>query len=173
MKITIIVAKAKNEVIGKDNQLVWKLSGDLQHFKKTTIGHHLIMGRKTFESMGEPLTGRISIVITRNKEYRIPPPHHVAHSLEEAIQLARSEKLPQVFVLGGAEIFKLALPITDEMIVTEVEAAPEGDTFFPPVDYSLWEKTVREHHVSDEKNQYDYSIVTYKRSPNTKDKQNE
>lgn len=173
MKITIIVAKGKNDVIGKDNQLVWKLSGDLQHFKRTTIGHHVIMGRKTFESMGKPLPGRTSIVITRNKEYPVPPPHHVVHSLEDALQLARSEKLKQVFVLGGAEIFKLALPLTDEMIVTEVDAAPKGDTFFPPVDYSQWEKTVREKQASDEKNEYGYAIVSYKRSSATKDKQND
>src|SRR5690554_7964077 len=104
---------------------VWKLSGDLQHFKKATLGHHIIMGRKTFESMGKPLPGRTSIVITRNRDYNVPSPHYVVHSLDEALEVARSKGLEQIFVLGGSEIFKMALPISDEMIVIEVDAAPE------------------------------------------------
>lgn len=164
MKISIIVAKAKNNVIGKDNQLVWKLSGDLRHFKRTTLDHHIIMGRKTFESMGKPLPGRTSIVITRNKDYQVPSPHYAVHSLDEALEVARSKGLEQVFILGGAEIFKLALPLTDEMIITEVDASPEGDTFFPPVDYSQWEKFWEESHSKDETNEYNYTFVTYKKT---------
>lgn len=164
VKISIIVAKARNNVIGKDNQLVWKLSGDLRHFKRTTLGHHVIMGRKTFESMGKPLPGRTSIVITRNKDYQIPSPHHVVHSLDTALGIARSKGLGQVFILGGAEIFKMALPLTDEMIITEVDATPDGDAFFPPVDYSEWEKVSEERHPKDEKNEYDFTFVVYKRN---------
>ena len=165
MKLSIIVAKARNNVIGKDNQLVWKLSGDLQHFKRTTLGHHVIMGRKTFESMGKPLPSRTSIVITRNKDYQVPSPHHVVHSLDEALKIAENKGLEQAFILGGAEIFKLALPLVHEMIITEVDASPEGDTFFPSVDYSEWEKVSEERRFKDEKNEYDYTFVIYRRKP--------
>lgn len=163
MKISIIVAKGKNNVIGRDNQLPWHLPGDLKHFKNTTIGHHVIMGRKTFESMGKPLPGRTSIVITRNKDYAVPPGHHVVNSLDEALDLARSKALSQVYVLGGAEIFKLALPLTDELVITEIDAAPEGDTFFPPLNDEAWEKVAQEDHYKDEKNKYGYSFLTYRR----------
>lgn len=165
MKLSLIVAKARNNVIGKDNQLVWKLSGDLQHFKRTTLGHHVIMGRKTFESMGKPLPGRTSIVITRNKAYQVPSPHEVVHSLDEALQIVQKKGLEQAFILGGAEIYEQALPVVDEMIITEVEADPEGDTFFPAVDYSSWEKVSEEPHPKDEKNQYSYTFVIYQRKP--------
>lgn len=164
MKISLIVAKARNNVIGKDNQLVWKLSGDLQHFKRTTLGHHVIMGRKTFESMGKPLPGRTSIVITRNKDYQVSSPHYVVHSLDDALKIAEEKGLEQAFILGGAEIFKQALPLTNEMIITEVDAAPDGDTFFPSVDYSNWEKVSEESHSKDEKNEYNYTFVIYKRN---------
>jgi dihydrofolate reductase len=163
VKISLIVAKARNNVIGKDNQLVWKLSGDLQHFKRTTLGHHVIMGRKTFESMGRPLPGRTSIVITRNKEYQVPSPHQVVHSLDEALKIVEEKGLEQAFILGGAEIFKQALPLTDEMIITEVDATPDGDTLFPSVDYSAWEKISEEGHPKDEKNEYNYTFVIYHR----------
>jgi dihydrofolate reductase len=163
LKISIIVARAKNNVIGKDNQLVWHLPGDLKHFKKTTTGHHIILGRKTFESMGKPLPNRTSIVITRNKAYSVPEGHYVVHNFTDALDLARSKGLEQVFVLGGAEIFKISLPWVDEMIVTEVDASPDGDTFFPFLDYSQWEKSSEERFPQNEKNEYSYSIVTYQR----------
>src|SRR5690606_17766973 len=115
--------------------------------------------------MGKPLPGRTSIVITRSTDYQVPTPHHVVHSLEEALQVAQSKELEQVFILGGAEIYKLALPLTDEMIITEVDSSPEGDTFFPAVEYSEWEKVSEEKHSKDEKNEFDYTFVTYKRKP--------
>ena len=163
MKISIIVAKAKNNVIGKNNQLAWHLPADLHHFKSTTTGHHVIMGRKTFESMGKPLPNRTSLVITRNKNYSVPDGHHVVHSLDAALEICRSKELEQVFILGGAEIFEMALPIADELIITEVNASPEGDTFFPAVDYGQWEKVSEENVSKDEKNKYDLSFLTYKR----------
>ncbi|MEX2593212.1 MAG: dihydrofolate reductase [Anditalea sp.] len=163
MKISIIVAKAKNNVIGKDNQLVWHLPGDLRHFKNTTSGHHVIMGRKTFESMGKPLPKRTSIVITRNKSYTVPEGHYVVHDLASALEVGHSKGLDQIFILGGAEIFKMALPIADELIITEVKASPEGNTFFPPLDYSKWEKISEEKFSRDEKNKFNFSILTYRR----------
>lgn len=163
MNISIIVAKAKNNVIGKDNQLPWHLPGDLKHFKKTTVGHHVIMGRKSFESMGKPLSNRTSIVITRNKNYTVPEGHYVVHDLSSALEVTLSKSLNQVFILGGAEIFILALPFVDELIITEVNAIPEGDTFFPSVNYDQWKKISHRNFYKDEKNKYDYSFQTYQR----------
>jgi dihydrofolate reductase len=167
LKISIIVAIAKNNVIGKDNQLPWHLPEDLKHFKRKTEGHHLIMGRKTYESMGKPLPNRTSIVITRNKNYTVPPGHFVVHDLEAALEIAKNRNLQQVFVLGGAEIFRLALPLVDEMIITEIQATPEGNTFFPLWDESKWEMSSRSDFLKDEKNPYDYSFVTYQKRKTT------
>jgi dihydrofolate reductase len=164
LKITIIVAKALNNVIGKDNQLIWRLSADLQLFKSQTSGHHIIMGRKTYESVGRPLPNRTSIVITKNTEYSIPEGHMVAHSLEEAIQICIGKKLDQVFVIGGAEIYRQALPLADELMVTEVHAMPEGDVFFPEIDKNEWTELSTTSFKKDEKNQYDFDFVVYKRN---------
>lgn len=113
--------------------------------------------------MGRPLPNRTSIVVTRNKQYTVPEGHYVVHDFTEAVDLVRSKNLEQVFVLGGAEIFSISLPWVDEMIITEVDASPDGDTFFPSLDYSQWEKTSEEIFHQNEKNEYNYSIVTYKR----------
>lgn len=164
LKISIIVAKAKNNVIGKDNQLIWKLSSDLRLFKKLTTGHHIVMGRKTYESVGKPLPNRTSIVITRNRDFELPEGHYVFHSLEDAIKLCISRKLEQVYIIGGAEIYLQALPICDELIVTEVDAFPQGDVFFPAIDPDQWNEISREHFPRDEKNEYDFDFVIYKRN---------
>ncbi|MFD2033555.1 dihydrofolate reductase [Belliella marina] len=163
MTISIIVAKAKNNVIGKDNQLVWRLSSDLRLFKKITTGHHIIMGRKTYESMGKPLPNRTSIVITRNKDFKIPEGHHVVNSLEEAVRLCIGKNLGQVFIIGGAQIYSEAIAICDEMLITEVDANPEGDVYFPKFNSSEWKKDAVEHFYKDEKNEYNFDFVTYKR----------
>lgn len=163
MKISIIVARAKNGVIGRNNELVWRLSSDLKLFKRITTGHHIIMGRKTYESMGKPLPNRTSIVITRNKDYSLPEGHFSVNSLQEAIQLCISKNLTKVFVIGGAEIYSQALPLADELMVTEVQAEPEGDAFFPELDPLLWQKTSEEHYSKDEQNQYDFDFVIYQR----------
>ena len=164
MKISIIVAKAKNDVIGKDNELVWKLSTDLKLFKKITSGHHIIMGRKTFESVGRPLPNRTSVVITRNKNFGLPEGHIVAHSMEEAIQLCIGRHLDQVFIIGGAEIYKQALKIADELLVTQVDAYPEGDVFFPKIDPKIWQLVSSEHYEKDQYNQYSFDFVVYKKT---------
>lgn len=165
MKISIIVAKAKNDVIGKDNELVWKLSSDLKLFKKLTTGHHIIMGRKTYESVGRPLPNRTSVVVTRNREYSLPEGHIVAHSLKEAIQVCIGKQLSQVFIIGGAEIYKEALPIADELFITHVDASPEGDAFFPPIDTAIWQPISTEHYEKDKNNQFSFDFVIYKRNP--------
>jgi dihydrofolate reductase len=164
LKITIIVAKASNNVIGKDNHLVWRLPADLQLFKSHTTGHHIIMGRKTYESVGRPLPNRTSIVITNNPEFTLPEGHMVAHSLEEAVQICIGKKLDQVFIIGGAEIYRQALPIADEMLVTEVHASPDGDVFFPQIDKNEWLDISTTNFKKDEKNQYDFDFVVYKRN---------
>lgn len=163
MKISIIVAKAKNDVIGKDNQLIWKLSSDLKLFKKITTGHHLIMGRKTYESVGKPLPNRVSVVISRNKSFEIPSGHVVVHSLEEAIQICIGKHLDQVFIIGGAEIYTQAIKIADELLVTHVDVSPEGDAFFPVINSKKWQVISTEHFEKDENNQHNFDFVVYKR----------
>lgn len=163
LKISIIVAKASNNVIGKNNELVWKLSSDLKRFKNLTTGHCIIMGRKTYESIGKPLPNRTSIVISRNPGFELPSGHFVARSMQEAIQKAIGTAQDRVFVIGGAEIYQQAMDIADELIVTEVHALPEGDAFFPEIDPAQWEKTSVENFQKDESNQYDFDFVVYKR----------
>ncbi|MCH7402155.1 dihydrofolate reductase [Belliella kenyensis] len=163
MKISLIVAKAENNVIGRDNQLIWKLSDDLKLFKKHTTGHHIIMGRKTYESMGKPLPNRTSIVISRNNNYEVPAGHHVVNSLESAIQLCIGKHLDQVYIIGGAQIYKEAIGICDEMLITEVEANPQGDAFFPEFNKKEWKEVYDEEHRKDEKNEFDFKFVIYKR----------
>lgn len=164
MKISIIVAKAKNDVIGKDNQLVWKLSTDLKLFKKLTTGHHIIMGRKTYESVGRPLPNRTSVVITRNKDFSLPEGHVIAYSLEEAIKICIGRHLDEVFIIGGAEIYKQAMKFADELLVTQVDAYPEGDVFFPKIDPKIWQMVSSEHYEKDQNNQYSFDFVVYKRN---------
>jgi dihydrofolate reductase len=161
MQIIIVAAYAQNRVIGKDNDLVWHLPKDLKHFKELTLGHPMIMGRKTFESFGKPLPGRTSIIITRDRHYQ-QESCIVVHSLEEAVNEAK--KLDdQIYIAGGAEIYKQALPITDIMYLTEVKASPEGDTFFPEFSANEWQETARKSFNKDEKHQYAFDFVTWER----------
>jgi dihydrofolate reductase len=158
--ISIIAAISENQVIGKDNKLVWHLPVDMKFFKNTTLGHTLIMGRKTFESFGKPLPGRKSIVITRNSDYSYEGVT-VVSSLEQAIKSAPENE--EVFIAGGAEIYKMALDIADRMYLTIVHDHFEGDTFFPEIDFSKW-KLVSEHqHPADEKNKYAMSFRIFDR----------
>ncbi len=156
MTISIIVAAAENNVIGKDNDMPWRLSADLKRFKKLTMGHHIIMGRKTFESIGKPLPGRTSVIITRNKDYR-QDDCIVAHSLEEAFKMVEDE---EVFIIGGGEIYNMAFDIADKLYLTRVHATLEGDTCIPEINNN-WEEVECEKFLKDEKNQYDYSFIDY------------
>lgn len=155
-EIIIIVAIAKNGVIGRDGTLPWHLPSDLKHFKKTTMGSPLIMGRKTYDSIGRPLPGRDNIVLTRNRTIEIPGCIKV-HTMQEALDHCRGQE--KVFIIGGADIFKLALPFTDTIIVTALERDVEGDVYFSAIDpaqFSIAEKT----HCNEEES---YSIIRYKR----------
>ena len=156
--LSIIAAVAQNNIIGKDNKLVWHMPADLRYFKNTTMGHTMIMGRKTFESFGKPLPGRRSIVVTRQKDWHYEGVE-VTHSLEEAIELAPKDK--EVFIVGGAEIYRQALPLCDKMYLTVIHHDFEGDTAFPAVDFNEWELVSDIRHTADEKNKYDYSFRQY------------
>jgi dihydrofolate reductase len=135
MTISIIVAVAENQVIGFDNHLLWHISEDLKRFKCLTLGHHVIMGRKTYESVGKPLPGRINIVISRQENLAIEG-CLVAKSLEEALELAKQDS--ELFIIGGGDIYKQALPIADKIYFTRVHAGFPGDTFFPELNLSEW-----------------------------------
>jgi len=158
--ITIIAAIAENNALGKDNKLIWHLPADLQRFKKITSKHHVIMGRKTFESLGKPLPNRTNIIITRNNNFTAEG-CVIVNSLKEAIAAAKNDENP--FILGGAEIYKQAINIANKLDVTFVHHNFEADAFFPKIDEKIWKETSREDHKADAKNKYDYSFVTYTR----------
>jgi dihydrofolate reductase len=158
----IMAAKALNNVIGKDNDLIWHLPADLKYFKKTTLGHTLIMGRKTFESLGNPLPHRESWIITRQKDY-FAEGVTTFHSLDSAIQNAEKNHLDTVFILGGGEIYSQSMDVADKLIITEVHENFDGDTWFPEIDPDIWIETSREEHSADEKNKYNFAFVHYER----------
>ena len=156
----IMAAVARNRVIGKDNQLVWHLPADLKFFKQTTLGHTLIMGRKTLESLSNPLPKRDTWVVTTNRDYQCAGVT-IFHSLDFALEAAQQKGLDKVFILGGGEIYRQAIKLADKLIITEVHADFEGDTLFPVIDQQIWQETKREDHPADDKNLYSYSFVEY------------
>ncbi|WP_457616413.1 dihydrofolate reductase [Lutibacter sp.] len=158
--ITIIAAIAKNNALGKNNKLIWHLPADLKRFKKVTSNHCVIMGRKTFESLGKPLPNRTNIIITRNPNYTAEG-CIVVHSLQEALKAAEIDENP--FILGGAEIYKQAIKIADKLDLTFVHHTFDADAFFPEIDKNRWKETKREDFKSDDKNKFDYSFVTFER----------
>jgi len=157
MIISIMVAIAENHAIGKNNQLLWRLPADLKHFKDTTSGHTVIMGRKTFDSVGKPLPNRRNIVISRNASLEIPGAE-VVTDLDAAIALCDDNE--EVFIVGGAEIYKMAMGITDKIYLTVVKGNFEADTFFPPIDTRFWEETDKISFEPDEKNAWAYTFST-------------
>lgn len=158
--ITIIAAIAENNALGKDNQLIWHLPADLKRFKKVTLNHHIIMGRKTFESLGKPLPNRTTIIITRNKDFKAEG-CIIVNSLNDALEAAKSDYNP--YILGGAEIYAQAIKIADKLDITYVHHKFEADAFFPEIDTAIWNETSREDLNADETNMYNYSFVTFKR----------
>jgi dihydrofolate reductase len=158
MKIAIIVAAAQDGAIGKDNKLVWNLPADLKFFKEKTMDHHIIMGRKTYESIGKPLPGRVTVIITRDKNFKAEG-CFVVHSLKDAIETARAGAETEAMIIGGAEIYKMALEIADIIYLTEVKGKFEADAFFN-FDKDKWMEKEKEDHKADEKNKFDYSFMT-------------
>lgn len=160
--LKILVAFDENRVIGKKNALIWHLPADLKRFKTLTTGHVIIMGRKTFESIGKPLPNRTSVVISRQTDLQIEGVI-LAHSVEEAILKAKSLTREDIFIVGGSEIYALSLPLADEILVTQLHDIFEGDAFFPEISSELWEITEQERGITDDKNTYQFSYVTYTR----------
>lgn len=158
--LSIIAAIGQNNALGKDNQLIWHLPADLKRFKKVTTGHHVIMGRKTFESLGKPLPNRTTIIISRDKNYHADGCITV-NSLTEAIKAAQNDDNP--YILGGAEIYKQSMDIADVLDLTFVHQAFEADVYFPKIDKNIWKETFRENHFKDVRNKFDFSFVKYER----------
>ena len=159
--ITIIAAIANNKALGLNNKLIWHLPEDLKRFKSVTKGHHIIMGRKTFESLLKPLPNRTTIIITQNKNYIAPPECIVVNSLDDALEKAQEDENP--YILGGSEIYKMAMSIADKLDLTLVHHEFEADAFFPEIDSSIWKETSRKDFNADDVNKYDYSFVTYEK----------
>ena len=160
-KVTFIVAAAENNAIGKGNQMPWHLPNDFKYFKAKTMDHSIIMGRKTFESIGKPLPGRRNIIISRQPTLNIEDVD-VANSLQDVNKYCRDER--EIFIIGGAEIFNQAMPMADEILLTRVHTNIEGaDAFFPELLESDWELISQEKHNKDDKHQYDYTFEVYKR----------
>lgn len=162
MLISAIAAMSRNRVIGKDNQIPWHLPGDLNFFKQTTLGHHVLMGRKNYESMGKPLPKRTNVVITRNP-YFISTGCLIAHSIGEALQIARDHGEEEAFVIGGGEIYAQALPFIQRIYLTTIDIEVEGDVFFPRLDRSQWKVVEKREYTADERDPYDYVIEILER----------
>ncbi len=158
--ISVIVAVARGGVIGGGNALLWHITEDLRRFKAITLGHPVVMGRKTWESLGRPLPGRANVVVTRDRNYTAEG-CSVVHSLEEALALFTPAE--EVFIIGGGELYAQAMPIADRLYLTGVDATFEGDTFFPQWDRGLWRITSTEHHQHGEKFPHPFTFTDYER----------
>ncbi|MCI4648279.1 dihydrofolate reductase [Phaeodactylibacter sp.] len=163
MTLSAIVAIDKNSVIGKDDDIPWHLPADLKYFKRRTLNHHIIMGRKTFESIGRPLPKRTNIIVTRNPFF-VASNCLVAGSLQEAIDLARNNGEDEAFIIGGGTIYEQAMPIIDRLYLTEVDTTVEGgEVFFPEVNAAIWSEVYSEAHQPDEKNPHAYTFKVLER----------
>lgn len=165
MIISMIAAMGTNRAIGKDNDIPWHLPDDFQYFKQTTEGHHVIMGRKNFESLPprfRPLPNRPNVVITR-KDFFDAEGSQVVNSLEEALQIAHENKEPEAFIIGGGQIYQMGLEVADKIYLTEIDGSFDGDTFFPEFDHQLWKETSRLHHPVDEKHKFAFDFVIYEK----------
>ena len=160
--VSLVVAAAENNAIGKNNQLLWHLPNDLKFFKNTTWAGVVIMGRKTFESVNKPLPGRLNIVVTSNPEWKYNSVK-TAQSLDAALNIAKGENFKEIFVIGGGEIYRQAMNIADTIYITRVHAAIEGDTFFPEIKETEWKLAGRDDFAKDEKHAYDYSFEKWVR----------
>jgi len=167
MKVSLIVAVANNGVIGKDNDLIWHLPKDMGFFKETTLGHHVIMGRKNFESIPErfrPLANRTNVIITRNSDYKAEG-CVVVNSVKQALEVAKENRDTQPFIIGGGQIYKLALEanLVDKIYLTKVHHTFDGDTFFPELN-NEWKEVNKTVNKADEKHAYDYDFITLERN---------
>jgi dihydrofolate reductase len=159
--VSLLVAAAENGVIGRDNALPWHLSDDLRHFKSLTLGKPMLMGRRTFASIGKPLPGRTSLVLSRSHDWTPPPGVILVHSLEEALE--RAGPAAELVVIGGAEVYRLALPRAQRIYLTRVHAEVAGDTFFPRIDETAWRETERQFHAADSRHDHAFSFIVLER----------
>ncbi len=165
MIISLIAAIGKNNELGKGNSLLWKMPADMEHFRKTTSGHPVIMGRKTFESIGKALPKRKNIVITRDKKY-LSHGVDVVHSLGEALEISRTtlDTDGEVFIIGGAEIYREALEVADKLYITHIDAEDKkADAFFPEIIPIVWNEVTHEEHKKDKENPYNYTFSVYEK----------
>lgn len=162
MTISTIVACAQGRVIGRDNQIPWYLPADLKFFQRQTSGHHIIMGRNCFESIGRPLPKRTNVIVTRNPFY-LAAGCLVVHSVKEALSLAREAGETEAFIIGGGEIYSQTAQLWDKIYLTEVDLKVEGDVFFPEIDFSKYNLIFEEAHKADEKNEFDYVFKIFER----------
>ena len=162
MRISLIAAASENNVIGRDCGLPWSLPDDLRYFKEKTLGHPVITGRKNYASIGRPLPGRTNIIVTRDAHFSAEG-CRVVHSLEDAVEVAKQEDPEEIFVMGGGEIYALALPMADRVYLTRVHAEIDGDTYFPELDSEQWAEVSTEEHVADDRHAYDFTILVYDR----------
>ena len=160
MTVSIIVAMAENSMIGRDGDLPWHISADLKRFKSLTMGHYIVMGRKTYESIGRLLPGRTTVIITRQENYQVEGAVVVNSLAEAQTAVARDSEW---FIIGGGQIYEMMLPFAEKLYITRVHTEVEGDTRFPEVRWADWQLLTTEHHVADEKNNYDYSFELYKK----------
>lgn len=162
MIISAIVAMSQNRVIGKDNKIPWHLPADLKYFKKTTLNHHIILGRKCYESIGKPLPRRTNIIVTRNKTFKAEG-CVIVNSIGEGLAYARERDEIEVFIVGGGEIYRQSIHLWDKLYLTEVEIEIFGDIFFPKIDNNQWLMNTEKHYLMDEKNPHDYTFKIYER----------
>lgn len=161
MKVSIIAAMGENRAIGLQGKIPWYLPADFKRFKELTLGHPVVMGSKTFESIGKPLSGRTNIVLAKDSDYAAEG-CLVVHSLGDALALAGKEK-EEIFIIGGGSVYALAMPVADTIYLTKVRGTFEGDVFFPEIDEDEWRLVSSEPHLKDEKNAYDYEFCVYER----------
>jgi dihydrofolate reductase len=160
-RISLIVAMAKNRVIGADNRIPWHLPNELRLFKSLTMGHHIVMGRRTYESINRLLPGRTTVIVTRQRGYQVPGAI-VAHSVKDALDAARDDS--EIFVIGGADLFRETLPVADRLHLSVVDAEPAGDTFMPELDLSAWREASSQSFQADEKHAHAYRYSVYDRA---------
>lgn len=168
MTVSLIAAVAQNGIIGRNDasgkpDLPWHLPDDFQFFRNTTSGHPIIMGRKSLDALGKPLPKRTNIVVTRNRDFQMPGVT-VVHTLADALAEARKTEDSEIFVIGGAEVYAMALPVANRLYLTEIQRAYEGDTQFPIFDKTEWQEVSRRHHPADERHETAFDFVVYERA---------
>ncbi len=166
MKISCIVAVANNNVIGKDNDIPWYLPADLKYFKKTTLNHHILMGRNCYQSIGKPLPKRTNVIISRNP-YFIASNCLIAHTIDEALALAYNNGEEEAIIIGGGTIYDQTKDLWDKLYLTEVDLAVKGDVFFPDINLEQWTLISEEPHQSDDKNKFSYTFKVYEKNHST------